>query len=75
MRASMEQNGVSRHISGAEKIINSGQIMPCVDSLIKRGLNHEKGCADFLNIKIENVKEEDIKYLDDCRGRQLAGRS
>lgn len=63
MRASKETDGVNRHISGAEKIINKDQISSCVDSLIVRGMEHEKGSADFLNIKIEEINEA-IQYLE-----------
>lgn len=64
MRASKEIDGVNKHISGAEKIINKKQINECVDSLINRGLTHEKGSADFLNIKLELVKDDEVQYLD-----------
>lgn len=64
MRASKNQDGISKHISGAEKIISKEQIPYCVDSLIERGLNHEKGAADFLNIKLELIKDDELEYLD-----------
>lgn len=64
MRASLEEDGVARHISGAEKILSERQVYSCVNSLIERGLHHDKGEADFLNLKIEKVKAEEIVYFD-----------
>lgn len=64
MRASCEVDGVSRHISGAEKILSEKQVYSCVNSLIERGLHHDKGEADFLNIKLEKINSDDVLYLD-----------
>lgn len=64
MRASMEDNGTSKHISGAEKILSEEQVYQCVNSLIERGLHHDKGEADFLNIKIEKAHRDEIEYLE-----------
>ncbi len=64
MRASREEGGSSRHISGAEKILSERQVYSCVNSLIERGLHHDKGEADFLNIKIEKANVDEILYLD-----------
>lgn len=60
----MEDEGVSRHISGAEKILTEEQVYSSVNALIQRGLHHDKGEADFLNIKIEKANPEDIEYLE-----------
>lgn len=60
MRASQQ----GEHVSGAEKIIGQKDIKSYADSLIMRGLHHTKGQADFVNIKIEAVEENDILYLD-----------
>jgi len=64
MRASKDDNGRSVHISGAEKIISEKQLDSCVNSLMERGLYHPKGNADFMNIKIERVKGDELEYLD-----------
>ena len=64
MRASKNVNGASVHISGAEKIVYASDVKSFSDSLIMRGLNHERGQADFLNLKITELKDEDILYLD-----------
>ncbi|MEO2117162.1 MAG: 6-carboxyhexanoate--CoA ligase [Methanocaldococcus sp.] len=59
MRAS--KNG--KHISGAERIVNKDEIEDVARELIRRALNHENGIPDFINIKIEEIKEE-IEYID-----------
>ena len=63
MRASQKIKDKNIHISGAEKIIDKSNIKICTDSLIKRALAHENGEADFINIKIENIKKEDVIEL------------
>ena len=64
MRASQQVDGANKHISGAEKILTEQQVYGCVNSLIERGLHHDKGEADFLNIKIEKVAQDELQYLD-----------
>lgn len=64
MRAGKDEAGTLRHISGAEKIITEKQVCPCVSALIQRGLHHDKGEADFLNVKIEKILPEEIEYLE-----------
>ncbi len=64
MRAGKKVHEQDQHISGAEKIVLKEQISSFSEALIERGLHHSKGDADFLNIKIEKIKEEDILYLE-----------
>lgn len=64
MRSSKKIDGVSVHISGAEKIVFENNIKGFSDSLIERGLYHDKGQADFLNLKITEVRKDDVLYLD-----------
>lgn len=52
------------HISGEEKIVEEADVEKTCHSLIERGMHHAKGEADFLNLKINRVKKEDIIYLD-----------
>lgn len=52
------------HISGAERIINKENLECSVDLLLKRALNHSKGSADFVNIKIEEIEENEIIYIN-----------
>ncbi len=55
MRASQKNEGVERHISGAEKIIKDENLEKCLNQLLQRALNHGKGSPDFINMKIEKV--------------------
>ena len=64
MRASMQKEGKNLHISGAEKIIGTSAIKDTCSALIERGMHHDKGEADFLNIKIQEINESDIEYID-----------
>ena len=64
MRASKNEEGRDVHISGAEKIVSQSDVDGFCEALIYRGMHHAKGEADFLNLKINRVKREDIIYLD-----------
>lgn len=64
MRASRNLGDQSIHISGAEKIVSRQQVNAYADALVERGLNHSKGNAELLNLKIEKIDEADILYLD-----------
>ena len=64
MRASKNEEGRDVHISGAEKIVSQSDVDGFCEALIERGMHHAKGEADFLNLKINRVKREDIIYLD-----------
>ena len=52
------------HVSGAERIIEQNDISDAVSALTERALHHGLGRADFINIKMEEVKEEQLEYLD-----------
>lgn len=60
MRAS---NKVEGHISGAEKIIPEEELEQYCARLLSRALRHSKGKPDFINLKIEAVREEEILHL------------
>lgn len=64
MRASKKEDGRDVHISGAEKIVSEHDVDAFSDALIERGMHHAKGEADFLNLKINRVRKENIIYLD-----------
>jgi 6-carboxyhexanoate--CoA ligase len=53
MRASKEDS----HISGAERIVKEQDIKEAVVQLIDRAFNHSRGKPDFVNIKVELIKE------------------
>lgn len=59
MRASQQ----SAHISGAEKIITEQELPGCCNQLLQRALHHSKGKPDFINLKIEAVRPEEILTL------------
>ncbi|MBQ3311221.1 8-amino-7-oxononanoate synthase [bacterium] len=63
MRASKDIDGRSVHISGAEKIVSENNIANCANTLIKRALNHENGRADFVNVKVEAIENDNILEL------------
>lgn len=63
MRASNNINGKNIHISGAEKIVKKEDLKNICACLLERALSHSKGTPDFINIKIEPVKEENILIL------------
>lgn len=52
------------HVSGAERIIEQNDISDAVSALTERALHHGLGRADFINIKMEEVKEAQLEYLD-----------
>ena len=64
MRAS--QGGVlgqgGKHISGAERIVSGADLEQQVLSMLERAQTHQKGEADFINIKVELVKPEMVQY-------------
>lgn len=52
------------HVSGAERIIPQDNISAAVSALTERALHHGLGRADFINVKMEEVKPEQLEYLD-----------
>ncbi len=53
MRASQD----NEHISGAETICEEHDIETAIQHFFRKGFNHQNGKSDFLNLKIEQVKE------------------
>lgn len=79
MRSSLGE----KHISGAERIVNEGEVEKIVLQMLERARNHERGKADFINLKIQEVKEENAvripllniyskKSSSKSEGRQIA---
>ena len=52
-----------QHISGAERIVSRDAVEAVCSAMAHRALTHSKGDPDFINIKIEKVKESDIQIL------------
>lgn len=68
MRASQKaDNGINKHISGAERIIRHEHLSKCIESLTQRAIMHSKGSADDINIKIEKIDENEIRIVDVLR--------
>ncbi|MBU2703071.1 6-carboxyhexanoate--CoA ligase [Sporomusaceae bacterium BoRhaA] len=57
-----EQGG--RHISGAERMVPTESIEQVALSMIERAFHHSRGCADFINLKIEEVSEQNFVYVN-----------
>ena len=64
MRASQKLEDTELHISGAEKIIAKDNIINCCEQMIDRAMNHAKGEANLIHIKLESVDANTITHLD-----------
>lgn len=51
-----------RHISGAERIVPEDEVEESVISMLRRARRHERGAADFIQLKVEEVHPEDVVY-------------
>lgn len=67
MRASKHTGQGEEHISGAENILPEEAVSGHLPILAQRALHHGKGKADFINMKIESLKPEDILYMKALR--------
>lgn len=67
MRASQQvgegENAHEQHISGAERIVGRDSVEAVCSAMIRRAMTHSKGDPDFINVKIEKVRENDIQIL------------
>ena len=67
MRASQQvgegEQKHEQHISGAERIVSRDAVEAVCSAMAHRAMTHSKGDPDFINIKIEKVKENDIQIL------------
>ena len=52
------------HISGAERIVKLEEVGAIAQLLADRALHHSKGTADFINITIDLIPPEKIRYID-----------
>ena len=57
------ENG-GHHISGAERIVKLEDVGTIAQSLAERALHHSKGTADFINITVDLIPSNEIKYID-----------
>lgn len=44
-----------RHISGAERVVKAEAVKQVAAEMIDRAFSHSRGCADFINLKIEEI--------------------
>jgi 6-carboxyhexanoate--CoA ligase len=51
-----------RHISGSERIIEKNAVDKEVLAMLERAKHHQRGAADFISIKVELIKKEQIRY-------------
>jgi 6-carboxyhexanoate--CoA ligase len=51
-----------RHISGSERIIDKDSVDAEVVSMLERAKNHQRGEADFISIKVELIRKEQVQY-------------
>lgn len=56
----MRASEVDKHISGAEQILDLSQLGTACMSLINRALTHDKGTADFIQLKMEKKSTNQI---------------
>jgi len=49
------------HISGAERIVDERDIEEVVKQLVRRALTHPRGKPDFINLKVELLKERPVR--------------
>lgn len=51
-----------RHISGAERIVSEENIDSAVLAMLHRARDHERGRADFVNLKVEEIHPDEVVY-------------
>lgn len=51
------------HISGAERILAENELLATANAMIMRAFKHSRGKADFINLKIEAVDDNNLKYV------------
>lgn len=60
----MRSSKNDEHISGAENIVDEYNLEDAVSLLLKRAKNHSKGKSDFINIKIEEINESQLEFVE-----------
>ena len=51
-----------KHISGAERILREDEVEEELINVYRRAITHERGKPDFINLKIEEIDEDEIIY-------------
>ncbi|WP_456419249.1 6-carboxyhexanoate--CoA ligase [Thermovibrio sp.] len=57
----MRSSAAGEHISGAETIVPESEVEEAVLSFLNRARSHSRGSPDFINIKVEEIKEEPLR--------------
>lgn len=52
-----------KHISGAERLVDHSSVRVIVQDMLERAVSHTRGQADFINLVIERVKQDEIKRI------------
>lgn len=52
-----------RHISGAERIVSKERVADTSKAMLQRAFSHTRGQADFVNIVVEKIGEEQIQKV------------
>lgn len=53
----------ARHISGAERITTTEKIGEVIAALANRAAHHSLGEPDFINVKLERIAPETVRYI------------
>ena len=52
-----------RHISGAERIVSYDKVEEMTNRMLERAFSHTRGQADFINIIVEKIDKDAVKYV------------
>ena len=52
-----------RHISGAERIVPQDMVTQTTNAMLERAFSHTRGKADFINIVVEKISEDQIQEV------------
>lgn len=71
--ASHENGGL--HISGAERLVESSDVEGSANEMIQRAMNHSRGKADFISLKIETIQENAIQHISPLHVKKVLNKS
>ena len=49
-----------RHISGAEQLVQPGELADVAREMLERATTHSRGSADFIQITVEAIRPDEI---------------
>jgi len=56
----MHASSLGEHLSGGEQLVHFDELQSHAAALLRRALEHERGCADSIQITIDAVSAEDL---------------